>query len=80
MTDPAEMIAWLDRRIASAMTWLDDHGKGSKKPRPETEIATKEYDIARFVADAEAIYSYEGTKEINSLIVGRAITGESAFV
>ena len=39
-----------------------------------------EYDIARFVADAEAIYSYEGTKEINSLIVGRAITGHSAFV
>ncbi|PZP51300.1 MAG: acyl-CoA dehydrogenase [Pseudopedobacter saltans] len=39
-----------------------------------------EYDVARFLADAEAIYSYEGTKEINSLIVGRAITGFSAFV
>ncbi|MCW3465522.1 acyl-CoA dehydrogenase family protein [Chitinophaga nivalis] len=39
-----------------------------------------EYNVARFVADAEAIYSYEGTKEINSLIVGRAITGMSAFV
>lgn len=39
-----------------------------------------EYDVARFVADAEAIYSYEGTKEINSLIVGRSITGFSAFV
>ncbi|WP_306352703.1 acyl-CoA dehydrogenase family protein [Flavobacterium sp. '19STA2R22 D10 B1'] len=39
-----------------------------------------EYDIARFVADAEAIYSYEGTKEVNSLIVGKAITGHSAFV
>lgn len=39
-----------------------------------------EHDVARFVADAEAIYSYEGTKEINSLIVGRAITGMSAFV
>ncbi len=39
-----------------------------------------EYNVARFVADAEAIYSYEGTKEINSLIVGRAITGYSAFV
>ncbi|TSJ42114.1 acyl-CoA dehydrogenase [Fluviicola chungangensis] len=39
-----------------------------------------EYDVARFVADAEAIYSYEGTKEINTLIVGRAITGYSAFV
>lgn len=39
-----------------------------------------DYDVARFVADAEAIYSYEGTKEINTLIVGRAITGYSAFV
>jgi glutaryl-CoA dehydrogenase len=38
-----------------------------------------EYDVARFVADSEAIYSYEGTREINSLIVGLAITGESAF-
>lgn len=38
------------------------------------------YDVARFVADAEAIYSYEGTKEINSLIVGRAITGYSSFI
>lgn len=39
-----------------------------------------EYNVARFVADAEALYSYEGTKEINSLIVGRDITGISAFV
>lgn len=39
-----------------------------------------EHDIGRFVADAEAIYSYEGTREINALIVGRAITGFSAFV
>lgn len=39
-----------------------------------------DYDIGRFVADAEALYSYEGTREINTLIVGRAITGLSAFV
>jgi len=39
-----------------------------------------ENDVGRFLADAEALYSYEGTKEINSLIVGRAITGHSAFV
>jgi glutaryl-CoA dehydrogenase len=38
-----------------------------------------EHHVGRFVADAEAIYSYEGTREINTLIVGRAITGESAF-
>jgi glutaryl-CoA dehydrogenase len=38
------------------------------------------HDVARFVADAEALYSYEGTAQVNSLIVGRAITGFSAFV
>ncbi|NJM40219.1 MAG: acyl-CoA dehydrogenase [Anaerolineae bacterium] len=36
--------------------------------------------VARFFADAEAIYSYEGTHEINTLILGRAITGLRAFV
>jgi len=39
-----------------------------------------DYHIGRFVADAEAIYSYEGTREMNTLIVGKAITGFSAFV
>ncbi|WP_017993912.1 hypothetical protein [Rhizobium leguminosarum] len=48
MTPPEEMIAWLDRRIASAMAWLDDHGKGSKKPRPDHEIETKLDDVAKF--------------------------------
>ncbi|UOQ59062.1 acyl-CoA dehydrogenase family protein [Leucobacter rhizosphaerae] len=38
-----------------------------------------EHDVARFFADAEAVYSYEGTHEITSLIVGRALTGVSAF-
>lgn len=36
--------------------------------------------VARFLGDAEALYSYEGTKQINSLVLGRAITGMSAFV
>jgi glutaryl-CoA dehydrogenase len=39
-----------------------------------------ENQIGRFVADAEAIYSYEGTREMNTLIVGKHITGLSAFV
>ena len=38
-----------------------------------------EHNVGRFVADAEAIYSYEGTREMNTLIVGRKITGLSAF-
>jgi glutaryl-CoA dehydrogenase len=39
-----------------------------------------EHDVARYFADAEALYSYEGTHEMNTLIVGRAITGMSAFI
>ncbi|RDH74498.1 acyl-CoA dehydrogenase [Mycolicibacterium moriokaense] len=39
-----------------------------------------EHNVGRFVADAEAIYSYEGTREMNTLIVGRSLTGLSAFV
>jgi glutaryl-CoA dehydrogenase len=39
-----------------------------------------ENQVGRYVADAEAIYSYEGTREMNTLIVGRSITGFSAFV
>jgi glutaryl-CoA dehydrogenase len=39
-----------------------------------------DYNIGRFVADAEAIYSYEGTREMQTLIVGRAATGLSACV
>ena len=43
-------------------------------------ILAGEYDIARFFADAEAIYTYEGTHEINALVIGRALTGDSAFI
>lgn len=39
-----------------------------------------DHQVARFFADAEALYSYEGTREMNTLIVGKAITGFSAFV
>lgn len=39
-----------------------------------------DYDVMRFFADAESVYTYEGTNEINTLIVGRSITGRSAFV
>ncbi|GAA3723429.1 acyl-CoA dehydrogenase family protein [Salinicoccus jeotgali] len=39
-----------------------------------------EYDIARFFSDAEAVFTYEGTHEINALVIGRALTGDSAFI
>jgi alkylation response protein AidB-like acyl-CoA dehydrogenase len=39
-----------------------------------------DYNVARLFADAEALYSFEGTFQMQNLIVGKAITGISAFV
>jgi alkylation response protein AidB-like acyl-CoA dehydrogenase len=39
-----------------------------------------DYKAARFFADCEALYSYEGTYQMQNLIVGKAITGIGAFV
>lgn len=40
---------------------------------------TTDFRMGKIFADAEAIYTYEGSYEINTLIVGRAITGLSAI-
>jgi alkylation response protein AidB-like acyl-CoA dehydrogenase len=39
-----------------------------------------DYHAARYFADAEALYSYEGTYQMQNMIVGKAITGLSAFL
>ena len=39
-----------------------------------------EYHVARHLSDVEIVYTYEGTDTIQSLIVGRDITGIGAFV
>jgi glutaryl-CoA dehydrogenase len=39
-----------------------------------------DYNVGRFFADAEALYTYEGTYQMQNLIVGKAITGLSAFL
>ncbi len=41
---------------------------------------TTDYNVARYFTDAEALYSYEGTYQMQNLIIGKAITGLSAFV
>lgn len=38
-----------------------------------------DFHVIRHMADLEAIHTFEGTETIQSLIVGRDITGESAF-
>ncbi len=40
---------------------------------------TLEYPVIRHVNNLESIYTYEGTDEIHTLILGEAITGEAAF-
>ncbi|WP_422934321.1 acyl-CoA dehydrogenase family protein [Sinomonas sp. P47F7] len=39
-----------------------------------------DFEMGKLFGDAEVLYTYEGSYEINSLIVGRAVTGRSAFV
>jgi glutaryl-CoA dehydrogenase len=39
----------------------------------------QEYEVMRHLCDIEGPYTYEGTNEINTLVVGREITGLRAF-
>jgi glutaryl-CoA dehydrogenase len=61
----------------------------AKKARYVTQLAREvlggvglqvENHIARLMTDAEVIYTYEGTNEINLLLVGRTLTGINAIV
>jgi glutaryl-CoA dehydrogenase len=38
-----------------------------------------DYRVMEHMADIEGVYSYEGTNDVNTLIVGQAITGHRAF-
>jgi glutaryl-CoA dehydrogenase len=67
---------------AMAKTWAADRARETVALGREiggAEGVRVETDLARFFGDAEALYTFEGTHEMNSLIVGRAITGLSAF-
>lgn len=39
-----------------------------------------DYNVGRFFVDAEVLLTYEGTYQMQNLILGKAITGLSAFV
>ena len=72
-TDAQAALAkgWCTSRMRESVAWAREVLGGNG--------ILLENDVARFFNDAEALYSYEGTREINTLIVGRAITGSSAF-
>jgi len=40
---------------------------------------TLEYPVIRHMNNLESVYTYEGTNEIHTLVLGHAITGENAF-
>ncbi len=40
---------------------------------------TQEYPVMRHASNLESVLTYEGTSEVHQLIIGQALTGESAF-
>jgi glutaryl-CoA dehydrogenase len=40
---------------------------------------TLEYPVIRHMNNLESVYTYEGTNEIHTLIIGQSITGLEAF-
>ncbi|GAA4418271.1 acyl-CoA dehydrogenase family protein [Georgenia halophila] len=70
--DAAMAKAWIARRARETVALAREVCGGNG--------ITLDTDVARFFADAESIYTFEGTNEVNQLVVGRSITGLSAFV
>ncbi|KAB1646976.1 glutaryl-CoA dehydrogenase [Pseudoclavibacter endophyticus] len=72
-----------EAQAAMSKLWSADRLRETVALARETcggEGITLARDVGRFFADAEALYTYEGTREINALIVGRELTGIGAFV
>jgi glutaryl-CoA dehydrogenase len=40
---------------------------------------TLEYSVLRHASNLESVLTYEGTSEVHQLIIGQALTGQSAF-
>jgi glutaryl-CoA dehydrogenase len=38
-----------------------------------------DYGVMRHLSNLETVYTYEGTHEVHTLAIGRALTGENAF-
>jgi len=81
-TGLAQRGALTEAVAALAKTWSADRVRETVALGREiggAEGIRVDTDLARYFADAEAMYTYEGTHEVNSLIVGRDVTGLSAF-
>lgn len=63
--------AWISERLRDIAKWGREIMGGNG-------IQHDNY-LMKAVADAEAIYTYEGTYDINALVAGRELTGIPAF-
>lgn len=82
LTELARRGAMGEVHAALTKTWTADRARETVALGREicgAEGIRVDHDVARHFADCEALYTYEGTHEVNSLIVGKAITGLSAF-
>lgn len=78
----------LNRGLLTAGTASLAKYNNARKARYVTQLAREclggngiviDNHIARLMLDAEVIYTYEGTNEVNLLLVGRELTGLNAF-
>jgi alkylation response protein AidB-like acyl-CoA dehydrogenase len=74
LTDPHASVAkaFCTARARETVAWAREICGGNG--------ISVDYAVGRFFADAEALYTYEGTYQMQNLIIGKAITGLSAFV
>ena len=89
----AQLLAWRCGRMKDAHTLIPEHVSLAKMNNVDTalEIARvardihgangilDEYPVMRHMANLESVKTYEGTHDIHNLILGKYITGISAF-
>ena len=70
-------------QIALAKAWITERGREVCKLGRQicggNGLLHQNY-VMRAMTDIEAIYTYEGSYEVNALVAGRDLTGFSAFV
>ena len=93
-TDAARLLTWRAAALADAGQPYTTEASVAKWYASETSVRAAnaavqvlggygyvdEYPVAKYLRDARVTTLYEGTSQIQQLIVGRALTGENAFV
>ena len=93
-TEAARLLAWRAAALADAheQHTLESSRRSCTRARSRCARRTTrcrciggygyidEYPVGKYLRDARVATLYEGTSQIQKLIIGRALTGESAFV